>query len=129
MVYKKKPTLLYLEDDELTLSFYERYFRSEYNFIGVKTPNDFRDAVKKYIVDIILIDIAIKNAVNGLDLTKEIRDNYLYKDLPIICVTAHVTFIDRERAKEAGVTKFVSKPVNSAFLKNEIENCLEQTNN
>lgn len=120
----RKPTLLYLDDDELTLSFYERFLGVEYNFIGVKSPNDFRNALQNNIVDIILIDIAIKNAVNGLDLAKEIRDNNLYKALPIICVTAHVTFNDRERAKDAGVTTFVSKPVNAASLKNEIKNCL-----
>jgi DNA-binding NtrC family response regulator len=128
MKYNKKPTLLYLDDDDMTLNVYNRSLGKDYVFIKAKTPQDFRYAIANNNVDIVIVDIAIRNEVNGLDLTKELRSNSKYKDLPIICVSAYVTHSDREAAEAAGVTSFFSKPVMSKDLVSEIENCLSEKN-
>lgn len=128
MKEKEKPTLLYLDDDDMTLNIYNTSLGKDYVFIKAKTPQDFRYAIANNKVDIVILDIAIKDEVNGLDLTKELRSNSQYKDLPIICVSAHVTHNDRVAAKVAGVTSFFAKPVRLKELISEIENCLSEKN-
>lgn len=59
-------------------------------------------------IDLVLLDIKMPR-INGLDATKEIRK--FNKKIPIIAFTAYAMPSDRQKAKKAGCTDFIAKPI------------------
>ena len=120
-----KPKLLITEDDYENRKFLElllkRYFivdlcdssDSFYNLIGTKN------------YDIILMDISIKGRKNGLELTKEIKNDPDLRDIPIICYTAHAFNKDRLNALDAGCDLYLSKPADIQTLLDSLADLLK----
>jgi CheY-like chemotaxis protein len=59
--------------------------------------------------------------MDGVKATREIRKCRQLEDLPIIALTAHALKGDRERCIEAGMTDYISKPINYAEFYAAIE--------
>ena len=75
-------------------------------------------------VDLILMDISLRGEMNGLELTKLLRKNDKYKDLPIIAVTAHAFPTDRQVTIDAGCNDYLAKPFSSQELIDKINTAL-----
>lgn len=60
--------------------------------------------------DIALMDIQMP-VMDGLTATREIRKQAIYKDLPIIAMTAHAREEDRQQSIAAGMNLHIAKPV------------------
>jgi CheY-like chemotaxis protein len=69
------------------------------------------DSMSK-VPDLILMDIQIPE-VDGLMLTKSLKENLLTRGIPVIALTAHAMKGDREKALEAGCIDYISKPINT----------------
>jgi two-component system sensor histidine kinase/response regulator len=63
---------------------------------------------KKY--DVVLMDMQMP-VMDGIQATKLIRANPLFRALPIIAMTANVMASDREKCDEAGMNDRVDKPI------------------
>ena len=73
-------------------------------------------------IDLILMDIQMPT-MNGYEATKEIRKlkDPQISQTPIVAMTANAFEEDRQRAKEAGMNGFITKPVVIEKLLKEIE--------
>jgi len=67
-------------------------------------------------VGLILMDVSLAPGEDGLALTRRIRADRRWKDLPIVVTTAHALEGDRERAFAAGCTAYLSKPIGHGEL-------------
>jgi PAS domain S-box-containing protein len=76
--------------------------------------------------DLILMDIMMP-VMGGLDATCRILQAPGLQRIPIIAVTASASRHDREQCLAAGVSTFVSKPINQDVLLREIGLCLGLT--
>ncbi len=81
---------------------------------NIEVVTKFEDALpllKQKKFDIIVMDINLQGEYNGLDALHEIRNIPVYKDVPIIAVTAYVVPGDHDNYIRAGFDDFISKPV------------------
>lgn len=60
--------------------------------------------------DIIFMDIGLPD-MSGFDIARVIRQQEIWKDIPIIAMTAHILEHDKEQAYTAGMDSIVPKPI------------------
>ena len=61
-------------------------------------------------IDLILMDIQMPE-MDGLEATRRIRAGAIRANLPIIALTAHALENERQKASEAGMSGFLTKPI------------------
>ena len=69
--------------------------------------------------DLVLMDMEMP-VLDGYAATRQLRDNRLFKDLPIIALTAHAREEDRRNCLRLGMNDHVAKPVKPDVLYNAI---------
>lgn len=122
-----KPNLLIVEDDELSLKFFRLYLERYFNLTLVDTVDKFYKAIESELkFDVILMDISLRDEKDGMQLTRELRASSKYKYSPIIALTANIFKQDELDAYDAGVTKFLRKPIANHLLLKELRGVLEK---
>jgi CheY-like chemotaxis protein len=66
--------------------------------------------------DLLLLDLQLPD-MDGLELTRILRADPQLADLPIVAVTAYAMKGDEERAREAGVDGYVTKPIAKDYFR------------
>jgi len=75
---------------------------------------DGEEALEKALTerpDLILMDRSIPK-IDGYDVTRRLKSQEEFKDIPIVALTAHAMRGDREKALAAGCEGYISKPIN-----------------
>lgn len=93
----------------------------------VHTAVDGLDALQvmnNTLVDMVLTDMEMPR-MNGLDMTQAIRIWPEMKDLPVIMITSRSTRKHRDLAEQAGVDGYLTKPVQTAALQEQIQKWLD----
>jgi CheY-like chemotaxis protein len=122
-----KPNLLIVEDDELSLKFYRLYLERYFNLTLADSVENFYIAINSDLkFDVILMDISLRDEKDGMQLTRELRNSSKYKHSPIIALTANIFKQDELDAYDAGVTKFLRKPIANHLLLKELRSVLEK---
>jgi len=86
-----------------------------YTFIGATDGEEALEKAVKNKPDLIIMDIRIPK-VNGLEVTRRLRQMPATSHIPIIAVTAYAMKGDREKAIEAGCDAYLPKPINTRQL-------------
>ncbi len=73
--------------------------------------------------DLILMDLALPK-LDGWETTRRIKCNPQLHEIPVIALTAHAMFGDREKALEAGCDDYISKPVDLRELTSKVRHFL-----
>lgn len=73
------------------------------------------EAVRAGHFDLVLMDIQMP-IMDGLEATRQIRQNVANDRMPIVALTAHAFQEERERTVEAGMDDFLSKPFKPSDL-------------
>ena len=112
----EKFKILIVEDDYDTLMFLNLFLGKKFDIETCRSDEEFHEVITKWCYDLIIMDIAIKGHKDGLQITKELKNSPEYKSIPVLCISAHVLERDRENALNAGVDKFLAKPVSNHIL-------------
>ncbi|MEE9303482.1 MAG: response regulator [Thiotrichaceae bacterium] len=111
-------TILLIEDDELN----QLVARELLILLGAKveiasTAQQAFDSLETHLPDLILLDIQMPH-IDGYGTIAVIRSTSEWKDLPVICLTAHAGAIEKEKSLAAGMDDFLTKPINPSELHN-----------
>jgi two-component system cell cycle response regulator DivK len=60
--------------------------------------------------EVILMDLSLPK-LDGWEVTRSLKSNPRFKDIPVLALTAHAMVGDRDRALEAGCDNYFSKPI------------------
>ena len=75
----------------------------------------------------LLLDIQLP-VMSGWEVLETIRKDDQLKDLPVIAVTAHAMFGDKEKALKAGFDGYITKPISPMTFVSEIQSILQARN-
>lgn len=115
-----KKKVLLIEDDEINSKVTSSYLKNIYDVTSVSNSSEALKIIDSTNFDAILMDIGLKDGLNGIELTGIIRTDPRYKNMPIIAVTAFTLTQDREKIMAAGCSHYIAKP----FVKNDLLNLL-----
>ncbi|MEK7678596.1 MAG: response regulator [Deltaproteobacteria bacterium] len=72
------------------------------------------------MIDLVLTDLNMPQ-MDGLELSRCLRGNAAYRELPIIMVTTEAGEADKKLGLDSGVTTYLTKPISPQRLVYEIE--------
>lgn len=106
-------TILIVEDVEFNIDLLIQILEDEFELIVAKNGAQGVEFAEQYKPDAILMDISLP-ILDGYDATRIIRKNL--PNLPIIGLSAHAMQGDEDRARAAGCTDYLTKPVDEGLL-------------
>jgi CheY-like chemotaxis protein len=74
--------------------------------------------------DLVLLDIQLP-VLDGFAVLTRLRENPDYKSLRVLAVTANAMREDREKGMKAGFDAYISKPIDIAALRVQVEKMLQ----
>jgi CheY-like chemotaxis protein len=77
---------------------------------AVTGEQGFAEAMR-FRPDLVLMDISLPGAIDGLEATRRLRSDGAFDCVPILALTAHALRGDRERMLLAGCDEHVTKPL------------------
>lgn len=104
--------ILVIEDDPLVARTIERCLRgSEYHVQVVNTGVAGLKAARRKIPDLVLLDVMMPG-MDGYTVCKEMREDVMLKDVPIIFLTAKNKVEDKIAGLSVGADDYLGKPFN-----------------
>ncbi len=95
-----------------------------YELIEALDGEDALAQVQVVRPDLILMDISLPK-IDGHEVTRRLKSQEEYKEIPIIALTAHAMKGDKEKAMAAGCNGYIPKPINVRELPTIIEDFLK----
>jgi len=104
--------ILIADDETINLDFFE-VMLSKLGFVVEKCDNgpDVLEKVKKFLPDLIILD-NIMPGMTGCDITKQLKSEPNYKDIPVIMLSALDDVKHKVAGFEAGADDYITKPFN-----------------
>ena len=107
----KKVRILAVEDDDLTQKMLKLTLSKHFEIEVCGNNSEFYSSTLNNDYDVVLMDISLRDAKDGCELTRELRKTERFKTKPIIVLTSFVSNKDKQRAYDAGVNLFLEKPI------------------
>ncbi len=116
--------ILIVEDNPQNMNVFEMVLRAKgYTLLKATDGEEALDMALSGRPDLIIMDIQIPG-MNGLEVTRKLRENSAFSHTPIIAVSAYAMRGDREKAIEAGCNAYLPKPFNIHELRGMIAEML-----
>ncbi len=114
------PKVLVVEDDNVILSIEKwRLSKLGYEICGsAGTGAEALECVAQMQPDIVLMDITLKGAMDGIETAGQIKKNF---NIPVIFVSSHTEGEIISRAKAVNPDGFIKKPFDDESLRIAIE--------
>ncbi len=110
-------SILVVEDNPDSMNLFQWTLEDAgYQFIGAESAERCLEILEHQNFDLIVIDISLPG-IDGKELTRRLRSDSRYANLPIIAATAHAIKTEELAIRESGITELVTKPIDEeAFL-------------
>ena len=128
---KKNDTrVLYVEDNRINAKIVEHIFQ-RYFSIEIQTANSAVEGLKcmrSSRMDLVLLDIDLPD-MSGYEVLREIANEEWLSAVPIVALTSHADWENRERGLRAGFAEYLAKPLDIERLVEVVNGILENKKN
>ena len=112
--------ILLVEDNPINRRLADFLLRSQgYRVREAATAQEALEILETDRPNLILMDIQLPD-VDGLEVTKQLKENPATQDIPVVAVTSYAMKGDREKALAAGCSGFITKPIDKTTFMDEI---------
>ena len=103
--------LIYVVEDDKSIQEIESFALTNvgYRVEGFDTGEKFKEALKKELPDLILLDVMLPDE-DGLSLVKRLRSDKETVMIPVLMVTAKTTELDKVKGLDLGADDYMTKP-------------------
>ncbi len=125
MISEKNTTILIIDDASESLTVLSELLRPKYRVLATTTgESGCRIAGRQPKPDLILLDVLMPD-MNGYEVLKQLRDNPVTGDIPVIFLTALTNIGDEERGLQLGAADYIIKPIIPAVVLARVHTQLE----
>src|SRR5512147_1935143 len=114
-------TILIVEDVDLNIDLLTQILEDDYALLVAKDGAAGVALTEQHKPDLVLMDISLP-VMDGYEATRTIRKTFA--SLPIIGLSSHAMQGDDEKAKAAGCTDYLTKPVDEELLLRKLKEYL-----
>ena len=120
--------LIYVLEDDESVRELETYALqgNGYEVCGFGEPKSFYHALAKRRPDLIIVDIMIP-VEDGLSVTKKLKADAKFADIPVIMVTAKDSELDAVRGLDSGADDYITKPFSVMIFLSRVKAVLRRT--
>lgn len=113
--------ILLVDDDPATLEVLEfALMLAGHEIVSAADGAEGLARAKREQPDLIIVD-SMMPVMDGISLTKRLRDDASFDDMPILMLTAKAMNSDVWSGWQAGVDSYITKPLNMDILQAEID--------
>jgi CheY-like chemotaxis protein len=105
--------ILIVEDEEANIAVLLNILQLMMEQEQVIVARDGHEGIQmayEHAPEVILMDLSLPK-LDGWEVTRSLKSNPRFKDVPILALTAHAMVGDRDRALKAGCDDYFSKPI------------------
>ena len=123
---KAMPKILLVEDNEMNRDMLSRRLqRKGYEVVLALDGQSGVEMTQTQAPDLVLMDMSLP-VLDGWEATRRLKADTATRHIPVIALTAHAMFSDREKAIEAGCDDYDTKPVELMRLLAKIDALLRK---
>jgi DNA-binding response OmpR family regulator len=122
------PKSILIVDDEISILVPLKFLleKNQYTVFLAQSGKDAFDSIARNKPDLILLDIMLPD-LDGYEIFQMIRQNPLWDDIRVICLTAKNRDVDVAKGLNLGVDAYITKPFSNADLLAKIRSLLQET--
>ncbi len=105
-----KATILIVEDHLETRTFLDLALADQFVVDAASDATSALEMAAQTDYDLLLVDIALRDTMDGIELVEQIRQLPAYADTPFIAMTAHQLRQNRDEYLDQGFHEFLAKP-------------------
>jgi CheY-like chemotaxis protein len=105
--------ILLVEDEQGNIDVLQNILELMFDQHTLLIARDGHEAIKMAYEeqpDLILMDLGIPK-LDGWEVTRSLKSNENFQEIPILAITAHAMIGDREKALAAGCDDYYTKPI------------------
>lgn len=118
------PLIFAVDDDAMNLRSIELIMQGEYNVKCFDAGERVIDALKNELPRMILLDVRMPG-MDGFEVLKRLKENEVYRQIPVIFLTADEERNTEIRGFKEGVIDFIRKPFASEIMMERVKRILE----
>jgi len=122
--YKKRPTVLIVEDNDELRGFITDNFSDTFNVLSAANGVEAFAILENKNVDIIISDIMMPD-MDGIELCRAVRSNPTFSHLPLILLSAKTDIETKVEGLNIGADAYVEKPFSIEQLRAQAKSILE----
>ena len=120
-----QPLMLVVEDNAELRTFLTSVLSGKYRVAEAADGHAAWSMMGNLMPDFVITDLMMP-VMDGLELTKHIKEDDRTCHIPVIMLTAKSDMVTQMECIQAGVTDFIAKPFSAVYLEAKIDNILKQ---
>ncbi len=121
----KENYVLVVEDNSQILNYLKENLQKKYHVSIATNGQEALSSIQIKQPDVVITDIMMP-IMNGIELTKHLKNSFETSHIPVIMLTAKSTIDDQVEGVESGAEAYVLKPFNMAYIHAVIDNLIKQ---
>jgi len=110
------PTVAYIDDSPVDSQIMGQILiEAGYRYLSIRHPLQALQTLLDYKPKFIFLDL-VMHIANGYEICSQLRRVSIFKKTPVVIVTGNDGLVDRVRAKLAGTSGFIAKPIDVAVV-------------